>query len=541
MLTRAVFSKCADSIQNGQRLEYMCWRYWNRATIRPEPELAAAPSTTEKPKDIPSTTTTTTTSVPDLPQLSKSVDSETDEDTVESAAEADPVDIRPRILRQDSCASRRDRSPRSDDFEKLFVSILKEDEPLLAAPATQPSSPMQRSGSTTTEESTNSADTSEESQPSPDMPSTTVIRGFSPATITVEQPSSASVSSPAAEQQQQLPSPAQKQQKSGFVCGASASSSDQLSLPPKRPAPKPKQPVFQLGTSGSSQDDGSLRENMRKSRSVTFLPQRRQPTLPPQHVMNASESAMDSAIASDSETEGDDFDESAIDDDEDDSDWEDSDEVSGKSSIDDKAYFRRVDSSANLVSRRSLLTLGLEANERQRRLGNITSHSTSALHRNRTPQGPQGIREEHQQQQQQQPQPAVGSPNDSDEAPLMMKTRPQQLKPIREAPRTAAQPISAHAGAPAHFQAALSPRTTRRHMLATELTESLRRHLLWERQQKTSTANAVLKRRHTSHDVANLQQYPERAYMDRSEDENAGSWNQYFAREASNGYHSKGW
>lgn len=518
-----VFSKCADSVQNGRRLEYMCWRYWNRATIRPETELAAAPSTTEKPKDIPSTTT----SVPDLPQLSKSVDSETDEDTVESAAEADPVDIRPRILRQDSCASRRDRSPRSDDFEKLFVSILKEDEPLLPAPSAQPSSPMQRSGSTTTEESANSADTSEDSQPSPDVPSTTVIRGFSPATITVEQPPSASVSSPAAEQ---LPSPAQKQ-KGGFICGASASSSDQLSLPPKRPAPKPKQPVFQLGTSGSSQDDSSLRENMHKSRSVTFLPQRRQPTLPPQHVMNASESAMDSAIASDSETEGDDFDESAIDDDEDDSDWEDSDEVSGKSSIDDKTYFKRVDSSANLVSRRSLLTLGLEANERQRRLGNITSHSTSALHRNRTLQGPQGVQE--------QQQPAVGSPNDSDEAPLMMKTRPQ-LKPIREAPRTAAQPIAAQ-GAPAHFQAALSPRTTRRHMLATELTESLRRHLLWERQQKTSTANAVLKRRHTSHDVANLQQYPERPYMDKSEDDNAGSWNQYFAREASNGYHSKGW
>ena len=511
----------------------MCWRYWNRATIRSEqPELAAAPSTTEKPKDIPSSTTTT--SVPDLPQLSKSVDSETDEDTVESAAEADPVDIRPRILRQDSCASRRDRSPRSDEFEKLFVSILKENEPLLPAPATQPSSPMQRSGSTSTEESANSADnsadSSEGSQPSPDVPSTTVIRGFSPATITVEQPPSMSVSSPAAEQ---LPSPAQKQ-KGTFICGASASSSDQPSLPRKRPAPTPKQPVFQIGTSGSSQDESSLREKMRKSRSVSFLPQRRQPTLPPQHLMNTSESAMDSAIASDSETEGDDFDESAIDDDEDDSDWEDSDEVSGKSSIDDKTYFKRVDSSANLVSRRSLLTLGLEANERQRRLGNITSHSTSALHRNRTPQGPQGVRE------QQPQQPAVGSPNDSDEAPLMMKGTRPQLKPIREAPRTAAQPIAAQ-GAPAHFQAALSPRTTRRHMLATELTESLRRHLLWERQQKTSTANAVLKRRHTSHDVANLQQYPERPYMDKSEDDNAGSWNQYFAREASNGYHSKGW
>ncbi|KAF4469736.1 hypothetical protein FALBO_3357, partial [Fusarium albosuccineum] len=54
--------------------------------------------------------------------------------------------------------------------------------------------------------------------------------------------------------------------------------------------------------------------------------------------------------------------------------------------------------------------------------------------------------------------------------------------------------------------------------LATELTESLRRHLLWERQQKSSTANAVLKRRHTSHDVANLKQYPEKPCMKKSED-----------------------
>jgi len=45
-------------------------------------------------------------------------------------------------------------------------------------------------------------------------------------------------------------------------------------------------------------------------------------------------------------------------------------------------------------------------------------------------------------------------------------------------------------------------------MLATELTESLRRHLLWERQQKSTTANAVFKRRHTTHDMANLQEYP---------------------------------
>jgi hypothetical protein len=77
-------------------------------------------------------------------------------------------------------------------------------------------------------------------------------------------------------------------------------------------------------------------------------------------------------------------------------------------------------------------------------------------------------------------------------------------------------------------------------MLATELTESLRRQLLWERQQKSSTANAVLKRRHTSHDVANLKQYPERPCM-KEGDANASSWSEYFDKNVFTGYHAQGW
>jgi hypothetical protein len=81
------------------------------------------------------------------------------------------------------------------------------------------------------------------------------------------------------------------------------------------------------------------------------------------------------------------------------------------------------------------------------------------------------------------------------------------MKPINEVPRSAALPIMTTTNGIAH-QTMLSPKTTRRNMLATELTESLRRHLLWERSQKNATLNAVLKRRHTSHDVANLKRYP---------------------------------
>jgi hypothetical protein len=89
-------------------------------------------------------------------------------------------------------------------------------------------------------------------------------------------------------------------------------------------------------------------------------------------------------------------------------------------------------------------------------------------------------------------------------------------------------------------QAALSPKTTRRQMLATELTASLRRHLLWERKQKNQTASAVLKRRHTAHDVANLKQYPDKVHLGTEDKGDHGSWNQYFGQGLGE-YHSKGW
>jgi hypothetical protein len=201
--------------------------------------------------------------------------------------------------------------------------------------------------------------------------------------------------------------------------------------------------------------------------------------------------------------------------------------------MEEKIHFKRVDSTANLTSRRSLLTLGLAANNglsRAQKLANIASQSTSAIPRARAAlNGPS----------------VVASPNDSDDAPLMMKNRGPScappMRPITEIPRSQAQPINAMAMG-MHHQAAFSPRTTRRNMLATELTESLRRNLLHERSQKTSTANAVLKRRHTSHDVANLKQYPERSYMKKDNESNSREWDQqYFNKNAFTGYHAQGW
>uniref|UniRef100_A0A0D2YCE9 DUF3295 domain-containing protein n=1 Tax=Fusarium oxysporum (strain Fo5176) TaxID=660025 RepID=A0A0D2YCE9_FUSOF len=278
-----------------------------------------------------------------------------------------------------------------------------------------------------------------------------------------------------------------------------------------------KKPVFQIG--GSSEEDGSIKSAMASSRPGSLLSARKKQASFSNNVMTRT---IDDEAAVDSDTD-DYIDESAIDDDDDSSDWEDSMEESGKSSMDDK-FLQRVDSKPNLTSRRSLITLMLAQNDRARTLGNHASQSTSAIPRSRMAHGP-----------------SLGaSPNDSDDAPLMMKgMRGPGLKPIHQVPRSSAQPIMTGPNQ-IQSQAALSPRTTRRNMLATELTESLRRHLLWERQQKSSTVNAVLKRHHTSHDVANLKQYPERPCM-KSEHVNSSSQRQYFSVEANRGYHSSGW
>jgi len=90
--------------------------------------------------------------------------------------------------------------------------------------------------------------------------------------------------------------------------------------------------------------------------------------------------------------------------------------------------------------------------------------------------------------------------------------RASPMRPTNEVSQESAQPINVTATG-MNQQAALSPRTTRRNTLAAKLPKSLPRQLLWERSQKNLTTHAVLKRRHTSHDVAHLKQYLERLYM----------------------------
>ncbi|KAI1662173.1 DUF1752-domain-containing protein [Daldinia decipiens] len=544
-----VFSRCADSVEQGRRLENLSWRLWNRETFCCEAKELSATSATTLPKDIPAQQ-----QISDVPQLSGSVDSVIDEEAIDFTTISDPMEIvRPRIVRQDSCASSRSRGRErhitSDHLEKMVVSIIQEKEPNLAplpamsSPSVESSNASQSScleaeqtpATQISESECESVNAPSSPHPKPiETPATTVIRGFSPSQIpsfhVSHEPKLAAQDPIPEPQSSPAPKPVQlKKQPAKFKFGDSSSNeSSPQSVEARKampPPPAPKRPMFEVGVGSSGEDNSpSLKSAMHSSRPGSMLNCQKKQTSFNNHVtMRTIQTPSDHSDSY--------MDESAIDDDEDDSEWEDSIEESGKSSVDDAVTFKRVPSKANLTSQRSLISLMFAGQEeRAKGLSNYASHSTPAIpQRARALQATSNMN-------------VVSSPNDSDnDLEIRRGLRPTPLKPINEVTRTGAQPIMANPQTHYH-QAALSPRTTRRNMLATELTESLRRQLLWERQQKSSTANAVLKRRHTSLDVANLKQYPEKAYMSKGQEEpNSSSWNQYFSREDFGGYHTQGW
>ncbi|KAI9645102.1 hypothetical protein NHQ30_005836 [Ciborinia camelliae] len=550
-----VFSRCAGSLEEGRRLENLSWRLWNRETFCCEPSSEANSTT---PAISISSRSSEGRYSTDVPELSGSLDSLADEEAIEfeESTDASPLEIsHPQIQRQDSCNSRsrgRERHITPDDLEKMVITI-KEKKDLAPLTITTPylaplaeripeyiqpqyeSPAMVVNNSMSTNSSAQSA-TTESSTGNSEKGTTSVVKGFSlsPAHVSSSMRSMPLNTVPssiptadivAADTLKALP-PKKKQM---FALGGSsgedslserAASIDNkaLNLPKKKPA------KFSFGGS-SNEDDNSLPTRMLpRSALIDKLqkPLAKKQTSFQEEVATRTiqeEAFDDDVFETDDE---DDVDESAIDDDDDSSDWEDSVEDSGNASIDDRTFFQRVDSRPHLASRRSLITTMLHQNDRAQALATEASRSTPALRRSRN-SSPNG--------------PSLAASPESDESPLMMKG----LRSIAEVPRGAQPIMRTTPNTSAHHQA-LSPRTTRRNMLATELTVSLRQNLLWERRQKSSVneAAAALKRRHTAHDVANLKQYPERVYMDKDDQALNSSWNQYFSHGLGE-YHSKGW
>jgi hypothetical protein len=218
------------------------------------------------------------------------------------------------------------------------------------------------------------------------------------------------------------------------------------------------------------------------------------------------------AVESDCDGDGD-VSESAIE--EDDVAWEDSDSESERAGPVDNDIFCRVEPQANLTSQRSMLTMQLHNPQRNTTLANGASRSSPTLHRSCTPSsaGP-------------------SHPGSSD------KTGVEPLPTIHglksgPAMSIICTTINTHP----HLD---SPKTIRRNMRSIELSESLRKSLLWERRQTSTIATAFLKRRHTAQNIAHLQKYPDiKPDPATAESPKNNFWNDYFAGPWE--YHAKEW
>lgn len=517
-------------MEDGKRYENMAWRLWSRETFCCQPDHVASPAWSFG-RRLPSAT--------DMPELSSSVASDDSniETAVTSTTRSDSNASRPELRRHDSAASQaRGKHLTPIGLEKVVNSIQEKKflEPLsplppqLAAPIApaeiltpRPSSPPM-AARRIPDSSTSTVATSQCSEPasppvgsevsnSTDMSHHSVVRGFDRCNISTSVRSSVNLA----------PTPILKTS-SSFVGRAP---------PAKIDAGKKKAPMFTLGCGSSDEDHSSsfgsyslqqrsvLAESLRKSGTMKKVTSFKNEVSTRTYQDITSES--EEAIESESEEEPD---ESAIEEDDSEEDWEDDDEneESHPSSLRENSMFPRVDSKPNLRSRQSLLTTALHEGDRARALQNAASRSSPAIRRSRTttPNGP-----------------STGT--SPQEEGLMMRAQASRSKPIIMTTSNVHPP-------------AMSPRTTRRLMLQQELTSSLRQNLLWERQQKNATSNAVAKRQQsalslpalrraaTTSDIKGLPQgtRPDVPYKD---NKNNNSYTEQYYSQGLQEYHERGW
>ncbi|KAL9098050.1 MAG: hypothetical protein Q9163_006212, partial [Psora crenata] len=517
-----VFSKCAESLEDGKRLENLSWRIWNRATLcgeaRPRIDQSRSFTIGSRPKKA------------DLPDLSASVDSlasvESDvgerHETSRPRSATAPLDIKQAPARKEGSitATTRCQDVRITPLrlEKMVESIQERQDPVQplsptiidAVPAVIPSPDITpRPKSPTIQASLRSSDSSASTAPlsSPRSDRSTtqtvgsdtsaelsishhIVRGFSPNQTSSSYRSHTHLA-PVLGPGRSVPhTKHEKPDKGIFILGVS-SGEDESSFEEHMP-PKPKPSSLSAGlkrpTGGKKQT--SFRDEV-ESRLVN----------------NKSHEDEDVFVS-------DDEDDSATDDeseDEDDDEWEDDGSESPDSTVNEQPLFQRVDSKPNLVSRRSLLTSLMHEGDRQAAFTHL-AHSQPPLRKSKT-------------QSRMDAAHRTGEPAE----PGVATTAGSHLKRSKPIPATASNMQT--------MPIAFSPRTTRRHMLATEMTESLRKAVLFERQQKKATANAVLKRRHTAHDLTHVKEFTE---GDDGSRENH-SWNDDYPSGAIGDYHQSGW
>lgn len=473
----------------------MSWRIWNRETLccESQPHLTTTP-----PIDTKSSKTITS----DVPDLSASVDSvssaEDEQDEADDPSPTAPMDIKASRIRDPDngldSSKGREKHITSLRLEEMLVSINEKQEitPLSpsitkAIPHTFPSAiditashspaidaplrssnsssstvPLSGSDSDGSMRNTAASDTSAEL-----LASHSIVRGFSPNHVSSSYRSNTHLAPSPIPAKSITHGKKDEIKSNGMFLFGGSSGEDDSSFDDQMLS-QPKHSSLTAGLKGplQSKKQTSFKDEV-ESRIINNRSHEDEEVFESDEENEVSESAIE------------DDDEEEVEED-DGSDWEDSVSETAESLADDKPLFQRVDSRPNLTSRPSLLTALMHQSDRATAFTNLASKSTSALRRSRR-SSPTA--------------PSTGTSPEADPSLTMCGPHMTPAKPIITATSNAHPP-------------ALSPRSTRRGMLSKELSESLRKHLLWERQQKSITANAVLKRRHTAYDMTKLQDYP---------------------------------
>ena len=511
-----VFSKCASSMEDGRRLENLSWRVWNRELLccEPQPQLATTPAidiVSPRParSDVPPLSTSVDSAISDASDRSEKCRHSSTKPVAIASTKIDNPDSIQHVSRG------KEKHITSIDLEKMVSSIQEQEQPWPlpqsitdAIPpctniAPRPSSPSIRTSIRSSDSSTSTAPRSSpesdcsgpetagsDTSVDPVSSSHSVVRGFS-LNVSSSYRSNTHLAAP---QPSAMPIQHTKisdvtKSKVAFSLGGASSGDEGSSFEDRvsghHPKPSSLTAGLQLPLHGKKQTSFKDElESLAKSHLNVDV------------FEESDEDERESAIEDDDDNEVDD----------DGSDWEDDGSESGEL-VEEKQLFKRIDSKPNLVSRRSLLTTMMNESDRAAAFQDMASQSTPALKRSRR-SSPNG--------------PSLGNAPEEDPTVTLPRTMTKS-KPIIMTTSNTHPP-------------ALSPRTTRRNMLASEMTESLRKHLLWERQQISTTAKAVLKRRHTAYDITKLSEYPSEKEGQTSK---TNSWNHFYDTGAE--YHQAGW
>ena len=517
------FSK-TSLIDQGERLKNLSWRLWTRETLCGTAQRRKRPSVAP-PFHHPSNLSIPAT----VPELSSSLESSSSTETQDEMSDSVESVIGQSIPSENVF---KERHITPNDLRNLIHSIKQPHyfKPLTSKPLKTPKKclaahsvesppdlpPKSASRHPTTESSTSTVATTTDSFASTSKKSDTsvsstgsthsIIRGFTPGT--------SGVTSYRSTIQLEPPVPSQPTLKKPSIDHAAI---------PKKKGPS----VFYLGCSSgsgaSAEEDDLMKENSPAidSRQRSNASKKQTSFKEEVSVMQAANPAhQDEAVfdSDDEDSEEDDeeeedeedgeISESAIEDDDDA--WEDEGSEAQEAEQEKEMKFYRVDSRANLPTHRSLLTLNLEGQRNASKKG-VISPPVFRRSRASTPNGPS----------------MPGSPEEDPQ----LEQRIEQMQ--------TSQPIIRN-GANVQTTAPLtSPRTTRRNMLAGELSESLRKNMLSERQQKNPLRidSNNIRRTQTAQDVSRLTRLPEHVEHHNSYDQpalphrnngNGVSWNHFF-------------